>query len=1618
MALETNLNTTPYWDDFKETKDFYKILFKPGVSVQTRELNQIQSILQKQIERFGDNLFKSGTIISGVNFTYNPLYPYIKINDLTEDGQPVSISSYLGFTLKSSANLQAVVVNYEPGYESQSPDLNTLYVKYVNSGNTYDLTAFSNGELLEVINRNDQIFAVDVAYGGTGFANSDTLHIVSAISVNVTSANGFTNGEIITQANTGAKVQIVGIYEGDSANNKILSVKPLNTEQLSNTAANSSSWTIQPGYNVAGNTAVGANGATANVLYLVGGGASGVITTDSLGIVSTISLSSGGAGYTTTPVAVIKPSSASASVSTLEIYPRKYYARLRVAASNTNPVGYGYAFSISEGIIYQKGVFSRVDPQTVVVSKYNSSPSNVSVGFTSNESIVKYTTDTSLYDNASNTYNEGAPGADRLKIRPVLFVTNTDIAVANTEFLPLVEFVEGLPARENRETVYNEISREYERRTYETAGDFVINSFNTSTKELSNSTHFNIVVDPGTAYIKGKRISTKANILKTTQKANTVFSRNNQTITANYGNYVKVKNLAGFFKFRSGATVNLYDTAKSYLTNVTVGSSTTITPAGNLSGTARMRSLVYESGIIGTPDCVYRLYLFDISMNAGKSFSNVKSFYFDGTYDGICDAVTEVSGTSSENVTYLYDTEKPDIIFSTSLRAVCNIADVSYTYRTSAEEETLNANGTIVISAPSVSYNFPYSGSISLSSNQKKDFIVAPIANVTAANASGSVSGSTSLDYIVGTSTSFNTVFNVGDYVKIMETGGGSAVDIRRVTNIVNSTYMVLNANLSFTDSNANVALFFPAYYPIDLDRTNRTITTSANSYQVTIDLGNSSINTANVVASFNIKIPSATQITKNLNRDLYVKILCSNNETVSTSGNNTSGPWSLGIPDIFRLKNVYFGNTVTDTDVTKYFYVDSQSDGDKLKLSQLRLVPGSNLAISNSQWLLVKMDAFDVGSSEGYITFNSYKNIIDDGSGFSNNSYINTLEIPEVLTSEGRYYDPIECFDFRPYSVNTAILTSTVGSATINPSAVDSLNFDEKYFPVPDSQINFDVDFYAPRVDRVVLYGNYRLDKENRDRFNELVVLTGTPDIVNPKPPKKPSSSLSISTIFVPPYPSIPYSISNTTFHILNKKVGNDSSIVNVREKNYRIRNVTSNSDKRSAARPYSMASIGKLEKRIKAIENELLLSKLEASILNKTIPSSNDPSKERFKNGFVVDGFDNLNVVDLNSIENSCFIDVDKSELQPVKFTYNIESIFDRSHTTTLACITGNSQLMLKYEEVPIIQQLSASKPKNAVIPPVSIVPDVTTTTVGSVVYDETISAPSEITIGDYVEIKVYGGVPDSTFSFTGPTSGTNRLSSGGTVLAYFPWIEGPSSGPGTYTWTITFNGTGNVKTVSIIVKAKSEAKSSSGSSSVSSGLASFSVSGVDESSSGGSSGGGAGSDDLDESGNDEGGTTKIVVKDIVLSNDTLVRGSLDSGIGTSGGGSIVTALVSGTVGIFVVRNDLPKVDVKVYERADSDPNANPNGDSSTQEAGDGSTSYSNDDTATNESYQYGQNNNAGEREGGSDGSEGSGYVSDTASSSDSEDVFGSDYYGSGMMEFEENENSDPFGEEVEWV
>ena len=90
MAQKTNLGTSPYFDDFDPSKNFYKVLFNPAKPVQSRELNTIQSILQNQIESFGSHIFKEGSLVIPGGLSYDSEYSSVKIND-TSFGINVSL---------------------------------------------------------------------------------------------------------------------------------------------------------------------------------------------------------------------------------------------------------------------------------------------------------------------------------------------------------------------------------------------------------------------------------------------------------------------------------------------------------------------------------------------------------------------------------------------------------------------------------------------------------------------------------------------------------------------------------------------------------------------------------------------------------------------------------------------------------------------------------------------------------------------------------------------------------------------------------------------------------------------------------------------------------------------------------------------------------------------------------------------------------------------------------------------------------------------------------------------------------------------------------------------------------------------------------------------------------------------------------------------------------------------------------------------------------------------------------------------------------------------------------------------------------------------------------------
>ena len=150
MPQETNLNVAPYFDDFDPQSNFYKVLFKPGFPVQARELTGLQSILQNQIETFGNNIFKEGAKVIPGDLTYIQNFYGVQIEPEFL-GIPVGIylDQLVGTTITgATSGITAKVVSYITDQESER-GVYTLYLNYENSPNsTEEIISFLDNEIL------------------------------------------------------------------------------------------------------------------------------------------------------------------------------------------------------------------------------------------------------------------------------------------------------------------------------------------------------------------------------------------------------------------------------------------------------------------------------------------------------------------------------------------------------------------------------------------------------------------------------------------------------------------------------------------------------------------------------------------------------------------------------------------------------------------------------------------------------------------------------------------------------------------------------------------------------------------------------------------------------------------------------------------------------------------------------------------------------------------------------------------------------------------------------------------------------------------------------------------------------------------------------------------------------------------------------------------------------------------------------------------------------------------------------------------------------------------------------------------------------------------------------
>ena len=147
MAQITDLNVSPYYDDFDEADNFHKVLFRPGFAIQARELTQLQSILQNQVERHGNHMFKEGSIVIPGQLSYESDFPTLQLAS-TFASETIDPTQYFDATnpvtvTGVTSGVKAYVTGFQAATATTQP---ILYLNYYKTGSDNSTTVFADGE--------------------------------------------------------------------------------------------------------------------------------------------------------------------------------------------------------------------------------------------------------------------------------------------------------------------------------------------------------------------------------------------------------------------------------------------------------------------------------------------------------------------------------------------------------------------------------------------------------------------------------------------------------------------------------------------------------------------------------------------------------------------------------------------------------------------------------------------------------------------------------------------------------------------------------------------------------------------------------------------------------------------------------------------------------------------------------------------------------------------------------------------------------------------------------------------------------------------------------------------------------------------------------------------------------------------------------------------------------------------------------------------------------------------------------------------------------------------------------------------------------------------------------
>lgn len=934
---------------------------------------------------------------------------------------------------------------------------------------------------------------------------------------------------------------------------------------------------------------------------------------------------------------------------------------LNFTVAATSATGVGSTFEISTGVVFSRGYFIAFPSDYVILDYYGSAPS-ATAGILVTESFATEFSDSSLLDNALGSTNENAPGAHRFKILTDLVKFSYKGGYDNPNFIPLIDIRNGVVESKKENTEYERVYRQIAKRTYDESGDYLVNGLGVRTREHLNtgnneglisanvggdSTKLSIDIEPGNAYVKGYGVTKLVTSHIVTDKSIAFDYVNNQKINARTGGYFLIKEIVGSVAHDTGIKVDLYDTAE---TRISSNIKNTAAVTGNKIGEARVKALVYDSGIMGRSDGTMRAYLFDFNMNAGKTISDIRAIHNNNAPNKF---FADVILTNSKAI--LKETNQNVLLFplgssaTRTIRSNTGSSDTSFEFnRTESLTANIIASNALSTSVSTVGESISYSDG-SLSTSEKRQLILS-INTDTDIQLPGTVSVSNNDFAVTGVSTEFDKLAP-GDRLLV----NGEEYYINTITS---NTSLSLSSNVTTGSVVSNV--FFKGLRSGDIidltanGSSGDTRTATVSSGVLTIDLkentSNVSVSAINARLTYRVNRTTAVEMDKRLRANRFVKIDTSNNAA------NSVGPYNLGVADVYKIRSVRmhtsaFSTGTEGSNVTSSFILDNgQRDN---FYDHAKIIHTGSLDLSN-KYLLVEYDHFEKDSSQGFGYFSVDSYPIDDNT--TSNTTIFTYEIPEYISTAGVKYNLRDVLDFRPFKANTSVSTQLISSATINPAATDTLSADTDGLRIvaPDTEINADYSFYLARRDLVTV-----------DSAGKFSIIQGSPAIA-PVSPRGNDNVMVLARVYIPPYPSI----SETLARKINKI---DIGCIS----------------KKVASQRYTMRQIGNIDRRLTAVEYYNALSLLEKNVNDLLVVDEN--GLDRFKNGFFVDGFVDHSLGDNSNPDYSIAVDKFENTIRPFfdvdSFKYGIDD----------PQLPLRNLITFPYIETPFIENINVTTIRN---------------------------------------------------------------------------------------------------------------------------------------------------------------------------------------------------------------------------------------------------------------------------------------------------------------------------------